>query len=1005
MSAVAVQAARRPLAMRRRLLSPGWPVYFFFVSLPIAWVFGLANIVLPLYGVLMLLGLLLRRSVRVPPRFGIWLLFLAWVAASALEIDSGSRAVAYLYRGSLYLTATVLFIYIFSSSERAVPTRLVVKALTVYWAVAVVGGFLGVAFANVTLPSFAHYVLSHVLPPSLTEVGFFHDITTPGFAEVQRILGFPVGRPKTFFNYTNEWGSTVVLLTPFALIAMRMFGRVWRRVIGALLLLSLIPLVFSLNRGAWIALIVLVAYAAIRFAAAGDYRAVRAILAVVAVAVVVTLATPLGGLIVSRLQHGHSDAGRQTRDIAALELVQQSPVFGFGAPQPTSDPTAPAVGTHGQVFLILVSQGIPGLVFFLGWLAYSFIRTASRGSPLVFWCHVVILLFLVQMPFYELTAFQLMVLAAALALAWREIVASSPAPAGQATRRAWPGWLAIALAPRARTSGMPWTAPAWLGGLRARERLQPARRPRERASAEAEPTAHVHRSDLSNVARGGALGIAGGIAFGVFGFVLLLVVSHGLGATLAGIFFEAVALFMIFTRIAQIGADVGMVRAMSRLVALGRQHDIPSTLATGVLPVTGASALLGACLFAFAPTIADLAVSGSAPESLVSYIRIFAPFLVLAALTGVLVSAARGLGALAPFVWIENIGKPALQPLLIFIMLALGFGTAAVAFAWALPVALGFAAAICWLALLVARAVPGGVLVERRWTTVSVFTDFWSFAFPRAIAALFQAVVAWIDVILVGALASAKAAGIYAVASRLTLLGALFLRALILVLGPQVSSFLARGERARAQVVYQVSTWWLTAISWPAYVTIALFAPVVIRIFGDDFAAGATPLAILSLAMLVSMACGPVSVVLLMAGKSSWNLANTIFAAALAIGLDIVLIPRYGVVGAAIGATAGIAANNLVPLFQVWRYLGLHPLGKGFAIVASSVALTYGLIGLIGRMLLGATPLALVLSAALATLAYGFLLYRERETLNLSVLRDIARVGRRARTEQLDAPE
>ena len=148
--------------MRRRLLSPGWPVYFFFVSLPIAWVFGLANIVLPLYGVLMLLGLLLRRSVRVPPRFGIWLLFLAWVAASALEIDSGSRAVAYLYRGSLYLTATVLLIYIFSSSERAVPTRLVVKALTVYWAVAVVGGFLGVAFANVTLPSFAHYRPLHV---------------------------------------------------------------------------------------------------------------------------------------------------------------------------------------------------------------------------------------------------------------------------------------------------------------------------------------------------------------------------------------------------------------------------------------------------------------------------------------------------------------------------------------------------------------------------------------------------------------------------------------------------------------------------------------------------------------------------------------------------------------------------------------------------------------------------------------------------------------------------
>ena len=357
-------------------------------------------------------------------------------------------------------------------------------------------------------------------------------------------------------------------------------GRLWRRVIGALLLLSLIPLVFSLNRGAWIALIVLVAYAAIRFAAAGDYRAVRAILAVVAVAVVVTLATPLGGLIVSRLQHGHSDAGRQTRDIAALELGNsrlssaserhnRPPI----RPRPQSGHTAKCSSSSSHRASRASSSSSVGS------------PTASserrKGIAVVFWCHVVILLFLVQMPFYELTAFQLMVLAAALALAWREIVASRPAPAGQATRRAWPGWLRphspLVLEPR----GMPWTAPAWLGGLRARERPHPARRPRERASAEAEPTAHVHRSDLSNVARGGALGIAGGIAFGVFGFVLLLVVSHGLGATLAGIFFEAVALFMIFTRIAQIGADVGMVRAMSRLVALGRQHDIPSHACDG----------------------------------------------------------------------------------------------------------------------------------------------------------------------------------------------------------------------------------------------------------------------------------------------------------------------------------------------------------------------------------------------------------------------------------------
>jgi O-antigen/teichoic acid export membrane protein len=146
---------------------------------------------------------------------------------------------------------------------------------------------------------------------------------------------------------------------------------------------------------------------------------------------------------------------------------------------------------------------------------------------------------------------------------------------------------------------------------------------------------------------------------------------------------------------------------------------------------------------------------------------------------------------------------------------------------------------------------------------------------------------------------------------------------------------------------------------------------------------------VLSLAMLVSMACGPVSVVLLMAGKSSWNLFNTIFAASVGVGLNLVLIPRYGIVGAAIAAAATIAANNLIPLAQVWGYLRLHPLGSGFLIVAGSALLTYGAIGMLARVVLGPTLLGLVVAGALATGAYAVLLRRARDTLKFHVIRDV----------------
>jgi O-antigen/teichoic acid export membrane protein len=989
MTAIAAETAARRRYAPRRLVSRSWPVYLFFAFLPFAWFLGLANLALPVYGVLLFFGLLVRGGVRLPARFGLWLLFLVWVVVSALELDNTDRALAYAYRTSLYFTATALFIYIFTSTPRELPTRTVVKALALYWGAVVIGGFLGMAFPSVSLPSFAQAVLAPLLPGDIASVGFVQDITTPGFADVQRILGFPVGRPTTFFNYTNEWASTLVLLTPFAILAMRIFGGRWRRVVGALLVLSVVPLVVSLSRGAWIALVVLVVYASVRFAMQGNVRALKRVTVAVAVAAVVILVTPLAGLIESRLEHGHSDEGRVARDVAALGLVQESPLSGYGAPQPGGD--GAAVGTHGQLFLLLVSHGVPGFVLFFGWFLYSLVRTGTGGSSVRFWCHVVILVFLVMTPFYELSAFQLMVVAAAMALAWREI-AGSPAPSSggddvvHAVPRATTA-VPIAIA-RKRAAVGAGSHRERGSGTRPRSRRgpPPRRGAAERPPPPSAPTIDAHRIDLSALARGGALGLAGGLLFAVFGFLLVLVISHGLGATGAGAFFEAVALFMILTRVAQIGADVGVVRMLPRLLALGRFGEIRRTISIALGPVALVGTGLAGALYLLAPEISRVVVNGTPPESLVFYIRVWAPFLVLAALTAVVLAAARGLGSLLPFVSVENVGKPAVQALLALAVIAVGLGTTAVALAWAIPVAIGCAAAALWLSVLVARVAPERVSQR---SVAAVANEFWRFASPRAVAAFFQATAAWVDVILVGALASVKAAGIYAATSRLVFMGIVFLRALILVLGPQISALLARNLRDRAQIVYQVSTWWLTVLSWPVYILLAVFAPLALSVFGQEFAAGDKALVVLALAMLVSMACGPVSVVLLMAGKSSWNLFNTIFAAALGVGLNLLLIPRYGIVGAAIAAAATITANNLIPLVQVWGFLRLHPLGSGFLIVAGSALLTYGGIGMLGRLLLGPTLVGLVASGGLATIAYAVLLWSARDTLKFDVIRHV----------------
>ena len=57
--------------------------------------------------------------------------------------------------------------------------------------------------------------------------------------------------------------------------------------------------------------------------------------------------------------------------------------------------------------------------------------------------------------------------------------------------------------------------------------------------------------------------------------------------------------------------------------------------------------------------------------------------------------------------------------------------------------------------------------------------------------------------------------------------------------------------------------------------------------------------------------------VLVTTGRSSWSLVNGLLAVVVNVGLDVLLIPRYGIIGAAIGWSAAIVLTNLLPLAQV----------------------------------------------------------------------------------------
>jgi O-antigen/teichoic acid export membrane protein len=514
-----------------------------------------------------------------------------------------------------------------------------------------------------------------------------------------------------------------------------------------------------------------------------------------------------------------------------------------------------------------------------------------------------------------------------------------------------------------------------------RERDRPAGSPSGGGAEEA-----ARASNLRTVARGGTLNLVGAIANGVLGFALVVVLARGLSDEQFGAFFVSVALFQILSNTAELGADTGFVRIIARHRALGRVVDTRRTIGVGLWPVLAVSAAFGALMFAFAPQLSDVFAEQAPPRLLVPFLRVLGPLLPASAAFTVVLAATRGFGTMRPTVLIDKLLRAGLQVAIELPVVLLGLGGTAVALAWGGPYAVGLALAVVWLLSLLRRAERAEAPSAPR-PLGAIASQFWRFTAPRSLAGFFQVGMLWLDTLLIGALQSAVDAGRYGAATRFITVGAFANLAVIQVLGPKLSELLARGDRGDAQHVYQVATSWLMTLIWPYYLMLAVFSPAFLGVLGKSDAETQAVLLILTLTMLVATGVGPVDVVLLMGGRSSYNLANTVVALAANVVLNLVLIPRLGIVGAAIAWSVSILVNNLAPLAQVWLLMRVHPFGPGSPIAAGAALALFGAGGLAARAAFGASLATAALFGAIAAVAYAAVVWRFRSTLELESFR------------------
>ena len=519
------------------------------------------------------------------------------------------------------------------------------------------------------------------------------------------------------------------------------------------------------------------------------------------------------------------------------------------------------------------------------------------------------------------------------------------------------------------------------------------------ATTEPNDTGPSDASKLAaGVARGGIANLVGAVVYGASGFALLVVLNRGIGIDNAGIVVIAIAIFNILTTVAGVGTSTGLVRTISRLRATDQAELIPMIVRAALVPVTLVSIAATAFLWWFAPVMARIMTDGGRVDEVTSVVRFMAPFVTFATLHSVVVQATRGFDTMLPQVTIEKIGRSLALPVACGAAAYAGFSAQAVGAVWAGTNVV--ALAVSWRALRVRvdRAVRATGRPAPTTMDPDAFREFWAYTAPRAVGMVSSVIINWFDTIIVGALVSTTAAGIYASGTRYLLPGLFAADALVQVIAPRLSGMLSTGRSTEASALVQVSSGWQVLTMWPIYIVTLLFPTPLLAVFGEEVTEAKGALIALSIAMIMTAPMGPTGAVILMSGRSRQAMFNTLVVLFVNIAGNLIFVPRHGLTAAGIVWGVSIFLTYFISAWQSIRGLRVRTFGAPTYAAMGVTAVTFGSVCVAGRLLLGDAWAGLLTAGIIGTAFYVAGVWRLRSSLHVDSWWQGIRGGARSRS-------
>ncbi len=421
--------------------------------------------------------------------------------------------------------------------------------------------------------------------------------------------------------------------------------------------------------------------------------------------------------------------------------------------------------------------------------------------------------------------------------------------------------------------------------------------------------------DFSELLRGSGLSLF--LRFGglMSGYLLTLIIANLFGADGLGDYVLSITVLRLFTLLSKLGLDTTSIKFIASFASQNKWTSIFKFRNKVVFILIISSIFFSFLLYTLSQPIADLI------NAQVKYIKLNSFFILPMSFFMLHYQSLRGLKRIAEFSFFYRMSQSLFTVVSVLIIYYFIQDNEVPIYAYLVSLLLVSVLAFLSFRYNLNKKSYGKESAEMQ---ILKYSQILKISIPLMFAQSVQFIMAWTDKLMLGSMTTTVDVGVYHTAFKLSMFAAVALMSVNSIASPKFAEMFAKKDFLGLKKVVHQSTKMIFWSSFPLVIVFFMFPDFLLGLFGEEFKVGVTAFIFLSCGRLISSFSGSVGNILQMTGNQNIYAIILLIGAILNVVLNLILIPLYGINGAAIASMSSLIVWNLSMVLVVKQKFGFY---------------------------------------------------------------------------------